>query len=417
MQKPTAKPFDIPKTLIYEAYKKVKANNGAGGVDEQSIEAFEVNRKDNLYKLWNRMSSGTYFPPPVKAVEIPKKTDGTRTLGIPTVADRIAQTAAKMVLEPEVEPMFHPDSYAYRPCKSALDAVATCRKRCWRLDWVVDIDIASFFDTVPHDHVLELVSRHTDLRWVLLYVERWLKAPLQLPDGTQQARDRGTPQGSAISPLLVNIFMHYVFDSWMDQEFSTAEFERYSDDVVVHAETKAQAEFLKAHIAERLAEFGLELHPDKTKIVYCKDDNRKCDHCHIRFDFCGFTFRPRAAQNPKTNKTFVGFVPAMGDESAKAKRAEMRAWRIGQRSGIDLRAMARRINPIVQGWINYYGKFYPSKLTQVLTHLNRLLVKWAMKKFKRLHRSRRRAHQWLFRIHQRSPSLFAHWRFGATPTG
>ena len=232
--KPKDKPFVISKWVVKEAYEKVKANRGAAGVDEVSIAEFEADLKGNLYKLWNRMSSGTYFPPPVRAVEIPKKGSGTRTLGVPTVADRVAQTVVRMYLEPEVEPIFHPDSYGYRPGRSALDAVATCRERCWKSNWVIDLDIRAFFDSIDHDLLLKAVSKHTDRAWVLLYVQRWLKAPLQKEDGTIVQRDRGTPQGSAISPLLANLFLHYAFDAWIAREFPTVSFERYADDAVVH---------------------------------------------------------------------------------------------------------------------------------------------------------------------------------------
>ena len=235
------KPFDISKWVVFDAYERVKANRGAAGVDEESIQAFEVNLKGNLYKLWNRMSSGCYFPPPVRAVEIPKKAGGTRTLGVPTVSDRIAQTVARMYLEPEVEPIFHPDSYGYRPGRSALDAVGKCRERCWRYDWVIDLDLRSFFDSIDHDLLLKAVSKHTSLRWVLLYIERWLKAPLEKEDGTIIERDRGTPQGSAISPVLANLFLHYAFDRWMAQNHPDVPFERYADDAVAHCKSEAQA--------------------------------------------------------------------------------------------------------------------------------------------------------------------------------
>ena len=210
------KPFDISKWVVWEAYQRVKANKGAAGVDDLSIAEFEQDRDKNLYRIWNRLSSGSYFPPPVKAVEIPKAGGrGVRVLGVPTVADRVAQTAVRMYLEPKVEPIFHPDSYGYRPKKSALDAVGMCRQRCWRADWVVDLDIRAFFDSVPWDLILRAVEHHidTDQRWILLYVRRWLAAPIQQPDGSLVERDRGTPQGSAISPLLANLFMHYAFDA------------------------------------------------------------------------------------------------------------------------------------------------------------------------------------------------------------
>ena len=212
------KPFDIPKRLVWEAYRKVAANKGAAGVDGQSITEFEEDLKGNLFKLWNRLSSGSYFPPPVRGVEIPKSSGGTRMLGVPTVADRIAQTVVCMVLEPAAEPVFHPDSYGYRPGRSALHAVARARRRCWENDWVIDMDIRAFFDTVPWDLVLRAVKHHSREPWVLLYVKRWLEAPLQLPDGTISERTMGTPQGSAISPLLANLFMHYAFDAWMARD-------------------------------------------------------------------------------------------------------------------------------------------------------------------------------------------------------
>lgn len=411
--KASNKPFVISKQLVWQAYKKVKANAGSAGIDNQSIADFEVNLKDNLYKLWNRMSSGTYFPPPVKAVEIPKKGKGKRTLGIPTVADRIAQTVVKIVLEPEVEPLFHPDSYGYRPNKSALQAVGVCSERCWKSDWVVDLDIKAFFDNVRHDLVLELVKKHTQERWILLYIERWLKAPLVKADGETVARDKGTPQGSAISPLLANIVMHYVFDEWMREEFPFLTFERYCDDIVVHAKTKAQAEHVKERIAERLKMFGLLLHPDKTLIVYCKSSKRKGSHDHERFDFCGYTFRPRRCVD-KHGQAFVGFMPAISDDAAKAIKARMRSWRLHRRSDKSLSELAAAINAVVQGWINYYGKFYSSWLRRVFYSLNWTLAKWAMRKYKRRH-SPIRARHWLKRVADRDPKLFAHWRFGALP--
>jgi RNA-directed DNA polymerase len=265
------KSFDISKWVVWEAYQRVKANKGAAGVDGVAIEEFEEDRDKNLYRIWNRMASGSYFPPPVLAVEIPKPGGkGVRILGVPTIADRVAQTVARMYLEPAVEPMFHPDSYGYRPGRSALDAVGACRKRCWKFDWVIDLDIRKFFDSVPHDLILRAVAHHTDQRWILLYVTRWLQAPLAQPDGTLVARDRGTPQGSAISPLLANLFMHYAFDRWMASEFPSVPFERYCDDAVVHCGSQRQAYLVRDAIAARLADVGLELHPDKTCIVYCK---------------------------------------------------------------------------------------------------------------------------------------------------
>ena len=407
------KPFQISKWKVWEAYERVKANKGAAGVDEQSISEFEADRDRNLYKIWNRMSSGSYFPPPVKAVEIPKAGGkGVRLLGVPTVADRVAQTVARLYLEPQVEPVFHPDSYGYRPGKSALDAVAACRKRCWRADWVIDMDIRAFFDTVPWDLVRKAVAHHISpgQRWILLYVERWLKAPLQQADGTLVARDRGTPQGSAISPLIANLFMHYAFDAWMARDFPGIWFERYCDDAVVHCASEKQARHMRAAIAARLAEVGLELHPGKTRIVYCKDADRRGDHEVTSFTFLGYEFRPRLAKN-RHGKHFVSFLPAVSAQAMKAMGREVRFWHLARRSDKSLDDLARMFNNIVQGWINYYGRFYRSRLLYFLRGLNRHLMRWACRKYKRLKRRERRAMAWLAEIARRSPHLFAHWRW------
>jgi group II intron reverse transcriptase/maturase len=293
-------------------------------LERESLAEFGEDLHGNLYKLWNRLSSGSYFPPPVRAVEIPKRDGSPRMLGVPTVADRIAQTVARGYLEPGVEPHFHPDSYGYRPGRSALDAVGVCRERCWRHDWVLDLDIRSFFDSVPHDLVLKAVACHTDLRWVLFYVERWLKAPLQHEDGSLVERDRGTPQGSAISPLLANMFLHYAFDLWMAREYPGVRFERYCDDVIVHARSEREARQLRAAIATRLAECGLELNEQKTCIVYCKDSTRRGAYEHESFDFLGYTFRPRLARS-KYGSCFVNFLPAVSSDARKRMGREIRA--------------------------------------------------------------------------------------------
>jgi len=411
------KPFVISKRIVWDAYERVKANQGAAGVDGESIAEFEADLKGNLYKLWNRMSSGSYFPPPVRAVEIPKAGGrGVRVLGVPTVADRIAQTVVRLYLEPELEPHFHPDSYGYRPGRSALAAVGRCRERCWRYDWLIDFDLRSFFDSLDHALVLKAVAKHTDLRWVLLYVERWLQAPLQREDGTLVQRDRGTPQGSAISPLLANLFLHYAFDLWIARVFPDVPFERYADDAVAHCATKAQAEMVRAAVAERMAEVGLELNLDKTRIVYCKDADRRGSHEHERFDFLGYTFRPRLSRS-KFGKHFVNFSPAVSDDAKKAIGREIRSWRINCRSDKTLTDLARMFNPIVQGWINYYGRFYKSMLYPVLRRINEYLVRWAMRKYKRLRGHLTRAVEWLARVSRREPGLFAHWRIGVRPDG
>lgn len=343
------KPFSISKHVVWEAYKRVKANRGAAGVDGQSLTAFEKDLKSNLYRIWNRMSSGSYVPPPVRLVEIPKGDGRMRPLGIPTVGDRVAQMVVKTVLEPMVEPKFHPDSYGYRPGRSALDAVGTARQRCWRMDWVIDLDIAGFFENLRHDLVMKAVQHHTDLKWLHLYIERWLKAPLQLEDGTLKARSAGTPQGGVVSPLLANLFMHHAFDDWMKRHHPGVPFERYADDALIHCKSKAQAEQLLGEVRERLRQCGLELHPTKTKLVYCKDDDRRGVYEPHRFDFLGYTFQPRRAKN-RHGKFFVSFLPAISDKAAKAVRETIRDWRLAfSRNNQELVDLARLIDPYVRG--------------------------------------------------------------------
>ena len=389
------------------------AANHKGGAGERT-EAEGL--KGNLYKLWNRLSSGSYFPAPVRAVEIPKAhgQGGVRVLGVPTVVDRIAQTVACLYLEPQVEPLFHPDSYGYRPRRSAVQAVGVCRERCWRTNWVIDLDIKAFFDAVPHEFVLRAVRRHTDERWILLYVERWLKAPLQQADGTLVPRDRGTPQGASISPLLANLFLHYAFDVWMARCFPEVRFERYCDDAVVHCASERQAQRVRDAIAQRLAQCGLELHPAKTRIVYCKDTNRRGTYTDERFDFLGYTFRARRSKS-KTGKQFVSFSPAASDDAIKARGQKLRRWRLNLRSGATLGDLAQLINSTVQGWIDYYGRFYKSRLYPLLRRINDYLVRWAMRKYKRLRGHPTRTWRWLVRVSKRATNLFVHWRWGACP--
>ena len=410
------KSFDISKRLVFEAWERVRANTGAPGVDTVSTAEFASLERANLYKLWNRMSSGSYFPGPVRAVEIPKDHGaGVRTLGVPSVADRVSQTAAAMLLEEKLEPIFHPDSYGYRPGRSAHDALAAARKRCWKQDWIVDLDVRSFFDSVPHDLLLKAVAHHTDERWVLLYIERWLTAPMQMPDGTLAPREKGTPQGSPISPLLANLFMHYAFDRWMDREHPGCPFERYADDIVAHCDTEEQARNLRAGIATRLGALGLELHPDKTKVVYCKDGQRRGNFEHTSFDFLGYTFRARRASGRRG--LFVGFLPAMSQKARKAVGHKMRAWHLNRRTGTNLSDLARAINAQVRGWINYYGAFYRSGLHSLARRIDQHLVRWAMRKFKRLRRNRAKAWAWLAAARQRQPKLFAHWHLVSRTQG
>jgi RNA-directed DNA polymerase len=407
-----AKPFCISKKEVWEAYKRVKENKGAAGVDDQSIEDFEKRLKKNLYKIWNRMSSGSYFPPPVRTVKIPKKNGGERKLGIPTVADRIAQQVAKARLEPDVEPLFHADSYGYRPGKSALDAVGQARKRCWRFDWVLDLDIKSFFDTLSQDLLLRAVKKHAPEQWIILYIERWLKAPVQEEDGRLVPRERGTPQGGVISPLLANLFLHYALDRWLAAHYPQVPFERYADDVIAHCRTERQAQEMRKAIAARLQSCGLELHPEKTKIVYCKDDSRKKTYPNETFDFLGYAFRPRSSMTRK-GKFFLNFSPAVSNKAAKAIRDKFRSWKLPQRSDKAIDDLSRMFNPIIRGWIQYYGRYYRSALYPTMRELNRDLALWAKRKYKKLRSHLRKAKHWIAGLSRRAPALFAHWQMGA----
>lgn len=404
------KSFNITKQMVREAFKRVKANKGAGGIDEQTIQEFEVDLENNLYKIWNRMASGSYFPPAVKAVPIPKKNGGVRVLGIPTVSDRIAQMVVKQAIESKIDPVFHPDSYGYRPEKSALQAVGKVRERCWRYNWVLEFDIKGLFDNIDHQLLMKAVTHHVREKWAILYIERWLKAPMKTQDGKEVSRERGTPQGGVISPLLANLFMHYAFDRWMKQYHPEIPIVRYADDGVAHCRTKEEAHQLKEALTSRFKEVGLELHPDKTKVIYCKDDDRRGgDEEVTSFDFLGYTFRPRRSKN-RYGKFFINFTPGVSQKACKAMRAMTRSWKLRMRSDKTLKDLANMYNPVVLGWINYYGAYYKSALYPVLKHLNLTLMRWSCRAIKRLKRHRRQARYWLGRVAKQNPNLFAHWR-------
>ena len=373
----TDKPFKIDKRLVYEAYKAVKSNAGAAGVDGETIEQFEADLQNNLYKLWNRMSSGSYFPPPVRAVSIPKKSGGQRILGVPTVADRVAQMVVKQLIEPDLEPIFLADSYGYRPRKSALDAIGVTRQRCWKYDWVVEFDIKGLFDNLDHELMLRAVRKHVTCKWALLYIERWLTAPMEQDDGTRIARTCGTPQGGVISPILSNLFMHYTFDLWMTRTHPDLPWCRYADDGLVHCRTEQEAEVFKARLQARLTECRLELHPTKTKIVYCRDGRRRGKYPNVKFDFLGYCFRPRLVQNSRDNTLFCGFTPAVSVSAMKAMRTTIRELGLRHRTELSMAEIARQINPLLRGWIAYYGRYAPSALEPILRYVNLTLRAWA----------------------------------------
>jgi len=411
----TDKPFTIEKRRVYEAYKAVKSNKGAAGVDGQTIEQFEADLKGNLYKIWNRMSSGTYFPPPVRAVSIPKKSGGERILGVPTVSDRIAQMVVKQLIEPDLDPIFLPDSYGYRPRKSALDAVGVTRERCWKYDWVLEFDIRGLFDNINHELLLRAVRKHVKCKWALIYIERWLKAPME-QDGIRKERTLGTPQGGVISPILSNLFLHYTFDLWMKRTHPDLPWCRYADDGLVHCRTEQEAEALKAELRARLAECHLELHPTKTKIVYCRDGKRKGTYPNVKFDFLGYCFRPRWFKKSRDNSMFCGFNPAVSPSALKTMRSTIRDLNIRRQTQLSLADIARTLNPLVRGWIEYYGRYAPSALSPMLRYVNQTLVRWAMRKFKRFRAHKIRASRFLQKLVREKMSLFVHWRIGMTGT-
>src|ERR1022692_3280230 len=412
----TNKPFNIEKRLVYEAYQAIRSNGKAAGVDGQTLEQFEADLSGNLYKIWNRMSSGTYFPPPVRAVPIPKKSGGERILGVPTVADRVAQMVVKRAIESTLESIFLTDSYGYRPNKSALDAVGVTRERCWKYDWVVEFDIKGLFDNIDHELLLRAVRKHVTCKWALLYIERWLKAPMMQEDGVIVERNRGTPQGGVVSPILSNAFLHYAFDLWMTRTDPDLPWCRYADDGLVHCRTESEATALKAALQGRLAECHLELHPTNTKIVYCKDGKRKGNYPNVKFDFLGYGFRPRLVKRARDNTLFCGFNPAVSVTALKAMRATIRELNIRRQTQLSFADIVPRLNPLLRGWIEYYGRYAPSALYPLLRYVNQTLLAWAMRKFKRFADHKIRASQFLQKLARDHAHLFVHWRIGMTGT-
>ena len=409
-----AKPNKLSKREVYEAWKAVKANKGAEGVDGESIETFEANLSKNLYKLWNRMSSGSYFPKAVRRVEIPKKDGSKRPLGIPAVCDRVAQEVVRQRLEKVLEPLFHEDSYGYRPRKSAIDAVRVCRERNWKYDWVLDVDIRKFFDTIDHELMLKAVRVHAQEKWEVLYIERWLKAPILYPDGRLEVNTQGTPQGGVISPLLANLFLHYAFDRWMARKHPSAKFERFADDVVIHCQSLEAAEELKKQLSVRLEECHLTLHPEKTKIVYCKDKVRRKQYPTISYRFLGYAFQPRAAKNKKTGEVFTGFLPAASTEAKKALLEKLKKKELRQCVTMTVREVAAYLNPTLRGWFGYFQHFCSSTLHFVRFGIDRYLIKWARGKMRW---NCRKAVAWLARLKLQNPKLFAHWALLSADSG
>jgi RNA-directed DNA polymerase len=412
--KPPSKPFLIDKRQVYEAYLEVRSKEGAGGVDGVTIEQFEKDLKGNLYKIWNRMSSGAYFPPPVRAVTIPKKNGGQRILGVPTVADRVAQTVVKQMIEPDLDKVFLADSYGYRPDKSALDAVGVTRERCWKYDWVLEFDIKGLFDNIDHSLLMRAVRKHVTCPWALLYIERWLTAPMLREDGTLIERARGTPQGGVVSPVLANLFLHYTFDLWMARTFPHLRWCRYADDGLVHCRTEKEARAVWIALNSRMAECCLELHPTKTKIVYCRDGRRKGKFENVAFDFLGYGFRPRSVKGPASQRMLCGYTPAVSKPALNAMRSKIRSMTLRKRTEVTLDDIARELNPITRGWIAYYGRYTRSALYPLVRYIDQTLAVWIKRKYKRFHRRLGQAREFLTKIARESPRLFVHWQLGAS---
>lgn len=401
------KSYQISKHLVLNAFKRVKASKGCAGIDRQSLKDFEDNLHDNLYKLWNRLSSGSYHPPPVMRVEIEKADGGIRKLGVPTVADRIAQMVVKMLIEPELEQSFHPDSYGYRPEKSAHQALKLTKLRCRRRAWVLDMDIKGFFDTIDHDLLMKAVRCHVKESWQLLYIERWLKAPVQFQDGRTEKRTIGTPQGGVISPLLANLFLHYVFDVWIEKNWDKPQFERYADDIVCHCESEQEAQDLKSVLEARFEACGLQLHPKKTKVVYCKGGFNRKNYSSVSFDFLGYSFGP---QRIKTKRGTFGvyFLAFVSQSKAKAIRQKINSWPWDywlQKSILEIQAYS---HSRLQGWINYYGLFGKANIRNVLFHFDLRLSRWVRKKYKNL-KGRKRSAQWVEKVRRSKVNTFPHW--------
>ncbi len=406
------KSLPVTKRMVYESYLKVVMKDGGAGIDKESIEMFNANMSNNLYKLWNRMTSGSYFPPPVRTVFIPKKQGGLRPLGIPTVSDRIAQGVVKDYLEPMFETIFHPSSFGYRPGRSAHDALAQCRTNCIRYAWVIDVDIKGFFDNISHDKMMELLRLHTREKWALMYIERWLKAGVEQEDGSIVAREKGTPQGGVISPLLANVYLHHAFDMWIGTNYCSNPCERYADDIVIHCKTKDEALHLLKQLEERMQAFNLTLHPEKTKIVYCKNYERTERHEHESFTFLSYSFQPRKVLSKfwGGKSAYMVFAPAISTKAKASIREVIRKVMPRRWSTITLEWLAEKLNPKIRGWINYYTKFNANEALKVFIYLNGRIILWLRNKYKI--RSIKQLLKKLQAIQQENPNLFYHWQKG-----
>jgi len=402
----------ITKQMVWNAYKKIRSNGKAAGIDEETIGIYEDRLSDNLYKLWNRMSSGSYLPSAVREVSIPKDDGNKRKLGIPTVSDRVAQEVIKSYIEPRLEKEFSESSYGYRPMKSTHQAVMQVKKNVWKYAWVIDMDISGFFDNMSHEKLMKALKMHVTENWVLMYVERWLTAPLMNNQKEVKTRKKGTPQGGVISPLLSNLFLHYAFDKWFEKNYPSLSFVRYADDIIVHCRTEEEANSLLSKIKERMQSCELTLNEHKTKIVHCKTAKRMNKFKVVKFDFLGFSFQPRPATIRRTNKLFLSFDCSISRKSENKIAEDLRKSNFHQWTKSTIEEIAQTFNPKLRGWLNYYGKFRMYALNRIFGLFNRRLIKWAVRKYKSFKGSMQCAGNWIRQTAKDYPYIFVHWQHG-----
>lgn len=408
--KEKAKSLPISKQQVWEAYKKVKSNKGSWGVDKVSIEQFDTNLENNLYKLWNRLALGSYFPPAVKEVEIPKANGKKRQLGIPTVSDRIGHQVIKDMIEPRLEREFHESSYGYRPQRSAHQALRVVENNTRKYDWVIDLDITKFFDTVNHEKLMLALDRHIEENWIKVYIKRWLEAPVLKSNGElEEKQGKGTPQGGVISPLLANLYLHYRFDTWMDKNFPSIEFVRYADDMIILCRTEKQALYVLSRIEKRLRACDLSSNPEKTEIVYCKYYRRKQKGHTVSFDFLGFNFLAQTKAS-KTGGVFLGYGCRVSKKNRKRMTQTLKDLKFVRNIEITLQDIANALNPKIRGWMGYYETFKEGSLKKVFRKLKQRLVKWAINKYKRFKGDRKKGYKYILNIRKYYPYIFYHWK-------
>lgn len=410
--KEQTKSIPITKEMVWASYKKVKSNGGSAGIDHQSLSDFDKVRSKALYKIWNRLASGSYFSPAIKRVTIPKAGGKTRPLGIPTVSDRIAQQVVKTYLEPRLESVFVENSYGYRPNKSAHSAIQKVQEHVRKYSWVIDLDIAEFFENVNHGLLMKALERHVSEPWVLMYIKRWLEAPVQLEDGTiKLSKGNGTPQGGVISPLLANLYMHYCVDKWLEKHHPSGIMVRYADDLIIHCRSQEEAVRILTSLKERLEVCGLRAHPEKTKIVYCKKDGRNLKGYPVQFDFLGFSFQP-IRNRLRQGGSFLQYDCKMSRKSKVRITQELRRLEFHNKTQRGIQDLATLLNPKIRGWIQYYGKISRRSLKPVFYYLHHRLIRWILNKYKSFKGSKVKAVKWLRRVTNSYPNLFYHWELG-----